>query len=88
MLLSVLAERRLLAGQTADLAALLDDLAQPPIGEIGALEINDFLPKNERKALSAALNTLLASPTFASWRQALPRMWATGSNPNGGAPRP
>jgi hypothetical protein len=27
------------------------------------------LPKSERKALAAALNTLLASPTFASWRQ-------------------
>jgi hypothetical protein len=37
-LLSVLAERRLSAGQHADLAALLDDLAEPPITEIGALE--------------------------------------------------
>jgi hypothetical protein len=69
VLLSVLAERRLIAGQTADLSALLDDLAQPPIEEIGALEVNDFLPKSERKALAAALNTLLASPTFATWRQ-------------------
>jgi hypothetical protein len=69
VLLSVLAERRLVAGQTADLSALLDDLAQPPIEQIGALEVNDFLPKTERKALAAALNTLLASPTFASWRQ-------------------
>jgi hypothetical protein len=69
VLLSVLAERRLKAGQPADLSALLDDLAEPPIEEIGALELNEFLPKNERRALAAALNTLLASPTFASWRQ-------------------
>lgn len=27
------------------------------------------MPRTERKALSAALNTLLASPSFASWRQ-------------------
>jgi hypothetical protein len=33
------------------------------------LEINDFLSKSDRKALAAALNTLLASPTFASWRE-------------------
>jgi hypothetical protein len=31
--------------------------------------VDDFLPKAERKALAAALNTLLASPTFASWRE-------------------
>ena len=69
VLLSVLAERRLLAGQHADLGALLDDLADPPISEIGALELDQFLPKSERNKLAAALNTLLASPTFASWRQ-------------------
>jgi hypothetical protein len=69
VLLSVLAERRLLAGQSADLGGLLEDLAQPPIERIGALDVNDFLPKNERRALAAALNTLLASPTFASWRE-------------------
>ena len=34
-----------------------------------ALEIDAFLPKAERRLLAAALNTLLASPTFASWRQ-------------------
>jgi hypothetical protein len=69
VLLSVLAERRLVAGQSADLAALLDALAQPPIERIGALDLNDFMAKSDRKALAAALNTLLASPTFASWRQ-------------------
>ncbi len=69
VLLSVLAERRLLAGSAADLGALLDDLAHPPIDRIGALRLDAFLPKNERRALAAALNTLLASPTFASWRE-------------------
>jgi hypothetical protein len=69
VLLSVLAERRLLAGQSADLGALLEDLAQPPIERIGALDVNDFLPKSERRSLAASLNSLLASPTFASWRE-------------------
>lgn len=69
VLLSVLAERRLVAGHSADLAALLEDLADPPIERIGALDVDDFLPKSERKTLSAALNTLLASPSFASWRE-------------------
>jgi hypothetical protein len=69
VLLAVLAERRLLSGQPADLAALLGDLNSPPLTHVGALELDAFLPKSERRALAAALNTLLASPTFASWRQ-------------------
>jgi len=69
VLLSVLAERRLMAGESAELGALLADLARPPVERIGALTLDEFLPKAERKALAAALNTLLASPTFASWRQ-------------------
>jgi hypothetical protein len=72
VLLSVLAERRLRAGGTAELSALLHDLAEPPIEQIGALTLNEFLPKKERQALAAALNTLLASPTFATWRQGTP----------------
>ncbi len=69
VLLAVLAEQRLRRGEPASLAALLEDLARPPLEKIGALGIDAFLPKSERKSLAAALNTLLASPTFASWRQ-------------------
>jgi hypothetical protein len=67
--LSVLAERRLRQGQSAELPALLADLEQPPIAEIGALPVDRFLPKKERNALASALNGLLASPTFAAWRE-------------------
>lgn len=67
--LSVLAERRLIAREPADLGALLEDLARPPVERIGALDVDAFLPKSDRRALAAALNTLLASPTFASWRE-------------------
>jgi len=69
VLLSVLAERRLAAGQSAELGALMRDVLEPPISEIGALPVNSFIKKTERRALAAAMNSLLASPTFASWRQ-------------------
>jgi hypothetical protein len=69
VLLSVLAEARLKRGEPADLPALLADLAEPPITHLGALELDAFLSKADRRALAAALNTLLASPTFASWRE-------------------
>jgi hypothetical protein len=84
VLLSVLAERRLLAGESAELSMLLSDLATPPIDHVGALKVDAFLPKRDRQALAAALNTLLASPTFASWRQGVTldiREWLT---PKGG----
>jgi DNA helicase HerA-like ATPase len=69
VLLSVLAERRLVAGDTAELGALMQDVLDPPITEIGALSVNAFMKASERKALAAAMNSLLASPTFSSWRQ-------------------
>ena len=68
VLLSVLAERRLRAGQSAELPALLEDLAHPPIDRIGALSLDSFLPRSERRALAAALNGILASPSFETWR--------------------
>jgi hypothetical protein len=43
VLLSVLAERRLAAGQTAELGALMQDVLEPPIEEIGALSVNAFI---------------------------------------------
>jgi hypothetical protein len=69
VLLSVLAERRLAAGQNADIGSLMQDLTSPPIAQIGALSVNSFLKKRERAGLAAALNNLLASPTFCSWRR-------------------
>jgi DNA helicase HerA-like ATPase len=56
-------------GENADIGALMQDLVAPPITEIGALSLNSFLRKKERSNLAAALNSLLASPTFSSWRK-------------------
>ncbi len=69
VLLSVLAERHLTAGEPAELAVLLREVLDPPIQEIGALGVDAFISKADRRELAAALNTLLASPSFASWRQ-------------------
>jgi hypothetical protein len=68
VLLSVLAERRLRQGEPAELAALLADLETPPLKQVGALPLDRFLPRTERRTLAAALNNLLASPTFGGWR--------------------
>jgi len=72
VLLAVFAERRLQAGKPADIPSLLEDLAHPPIDRIGALAVDSYLPRSERRALAAALNSLLASPSFESWRTGAP----------------
>lgn len=69
VLLSVLAERRLRAGEQADIGSLMADLMNPPVATIGALPMNSFMKKGERQELVSALNSLLASPTFSSWRE-------------------
>ncbi|WP_169928644.1 ATP-binding protein [Labilithrix luteola] len=84
VLLSVLAERRLRGGEAADLGVLLHDLVEPPIEVVGALPLDSFLPKTDRRSLAAALNTLLASPTFASWRTGATLDVASWLTPQGG----
>jgi hypothetical protein len=69
VLLSVLAERRLREGQSADLGSLLADLNEPPVDTIGSLPIASFMSIKERAELAASLNALVASPTFATWRE-------------------
>ncbi|NUP07992.1 MAG: ATP-binding protein [Polyangiaceae bacterium] len=69
VLISVLAERRLSGGQAADIGSLLPEIVDPPLTTIGALDVEGFMSKRARRDLAAALNTLLASPSFASWRQ-------------------
>ncbi len=69
VLLSVLAEHRLKAGLTAEIGALLPEIVEPPFETIGALDVDSFMSKRARKDLAAALNAILASPSFASWRQ-------------------
>ncbi len=72
VVLSLFAERRLRAGEPAGLDALLHDVLEPPTEAVGAMPMDEFLPRHERRALAAALNALLASPTFASWRKGAP----------------
>jgi hypothetical protein len=68
-LLCVLAEERLRRGCTASLDELLPEILEPPVAEIGALPVDTFLSARQRAELAADLNTLIASPDFAAWRQ-------------------
>ncbi len=67
-LLSVLAEKRLATGKDAPIDALVLDVIEPPLVTIGALPLDEFLGPKARRDLAADLNTLLATPSFVSWR--------------------
>jgi hypothetical protein len=69
VLLSLLVMLRLKNGQPCDLAAIIHDLFEPPLDSVGALPLDTYAGPKQRAELAAALNTLLASPSFKSWRQ-------------------
>ena len=83
VLLSVLATNRLSNGMNADLPGLIADLENPPIESIGALSVESFLRKTDRRKLAAALNNLLASPSFGSWRKGMSLDVASWLTPTG-----
>jgi hypothetical protein len=72
VMLSLFAENRIVGGLPSGLGDLVGDLLDPPIAMAGALPINTFMSAKERHVLAASLNTLIASPTFAAWREGAP----------------
>jgi len=72
VLLSKILEKAWAEGRDVELATLVREIATPPIDRVGALDLESFFPAKERAALSLALNSLLASPGFASWLEGEP----------------
>jgi hypothetical protein len=72
ILLSNLVENAWNQGQAMDLAALVAQVAAPPIRKLGVFEIDTFCPEKDRMALAMRLNALLASPAFAAWSEGPP----------------
>ena len=56
-------------GQDLDLAAVIQQIQNPPVTRIGVLDLESFYPAGERFQLSMMLNNLLAAPGFDLWMQ-------------------
>ncbi len=56
-------------GRDLDLASLIQQIHNPPITQVGVMNLESFYPSKDRFALGSQLNNLLASPSFASWLQ-------------------
>ena len=59
-------------GQGLDIAALIQQIQQPPVARVGVLELEAFFPQKERFELAMALNNLLAAPGFGAWMEGEP----------------
>lgn len=59
-------------GENLDLAALVRAIGTPPFAQIGVLPVAQVFPPKARDKLALGLNALLASPSFAAWRQGAP----------------
>ena len=62
---------------------MFEDVVTPPLDRIGALPVERFFPRRRRVEFAASLNALLASPSFASWREGANldlKTWLTPSN--------
>ena len=87
LLLSHIIETSWRAGRGLTLETLIPAVADPPFEKLGAMPVDSVYPRNERQHLLMALNGLLASPTFESWREGEPLDVASLLRAKDGRPR-
>lgn len=58
--------------QTLTLVDLITQIQTPPFDKIGVMPLAQVFADKDRTALAMKLNTLLASPSFASWLKGMP----------------
>jgi len=59
-------------GKNVDIAELIRLIGSPPMTRIGVVDLETFMPTDQRSKLAMQLNNLLASPAFASWLEGEP----------------
>lgn len=72
ILLSNLFDHAWKHGKHLDLSTLIRSIQSPPFDRLGVLDLENFFPAQERFEFALQLNTLLASPSFALWREGEP----------------
>ena len=60
------------SNQSLDLATLLAQIQDPPMRQLGVMEVDTVIPSKARTALAVKLNGMLAAPGFAAWAQGAP----------------
>ena len=55
------------AGESPDVATLVQRVQKPPMTRIGAMQLDAFFPERDRFAFAMAINGLVAAPGFETW---------------------
>src|SRR6266550_4355749 len=87
ILLSTLFTAAWTAGQDLDLTALVNQVQKPPMGRIGALDLEKFYPAKDREDLALRINGLIAAPGFAGWLEGEPLDVSAFFRSSAGKPR-
>ncbi|MCX6549912.1 MAG: ATP-binding protein [Acidobacteria bacterium] len=72
ILLSTILSTAWNAGNGLDLAAIIQQVQQPPVQRVGVMELESFFPSKDRFDLATAFNNVLAAPDFQSWMDGEP----------------
>jgi len=75
------------AGESPDLAMLIQRIQQPPMTRVGVIDLESFYPAKDRFALAMTINALIASPGFEVWTQGEPLDVAAFLRTPSGKPR-
>ena len=67
ILISMIIETWWRQGKDLDLATLVGQIPKPPFRKLGVFDLEMFFSEKQRMKLALQLNTLLASPSMASW---------------------
>lgn len=60
------------AGESLNLARLVQEIQTPPFAQVGVVDLESFMPEKKRTELAMAMNSLLAAPGFQTWLTGAP----------------
>ncbi len=72
ILLSRLLDNAWKSGRDLDVPGLIAEIQNPPITQVGVMQMDAFFPAKDRFTLAMRLNNLLAAPGFEAWLQGEP----------------
>ena len=72
ILISMIIETWWRQGKDLDLATLVGQIPKPPFRKLGVFDLEMFFNQKQRMKLAMQLNSLLASPSMASWLEGEP----------------
>ena len=72
ILLSTLLDHAWRNGRDMSIAELIRTVQEPPVRQIGVMDLDTVFPARDRLKLAMALNALLAAPSFESWTRGEP----------------